>query len=46
MNYGQTTSSEQMTFLDEEHTTKPKQASVPVYKVMLVREGRVLCYNH
>jgi DNA repair protein RadC len=45
MGYGQTASSEQMTFLGEEHTTKPKQASVPIYKVTLVREGRVACYN-
>jgi DNA repair protein RadC len=46
MQYGQTASSEQMTLLGEEHTTKPKPASVPVYKVTLVREGRVPCYNH
>src|SRR5215510_5883929 len=45
MKYGQTASSKQMTFLGEEHTTKPKPASVPVYKIMLVREGRVPCYN-
>jgi DNA repair protein RadC len=45
MEYGQTTSSEQMTFLGEEHTTKPKQGSVPIYRVTLVREGRVACYN-
>jgi DNA repair protein RadC len=45
MGYGQTASSEQMTFLGEEHTTKPKQASVPIYRVTLVREGRVPCYN-
>ena len=34
-----------MTFLGEEHTTKPKQASVPIYKISLVREGRVACYE-
>jgi DNA repair protein RadC len=45
MKYGQTASSEQMTFLGEEHTTKPKPASVPIYRVTLVREGRVPCYN-
>jgi DNA repair protein RadC len=45
MKYGQTASSEQMTFLGEEHTTKPKQASVPIYRVVLVKEGRVPCYN-
>src|SRR5215510_6479824 len=45
MKYGQTAISEQMTFLGEEHTTKPKQASVPIYKISLVREGRVACYE-
>jgi DNA repair protein RadC len=45
MRYGQTVTSEQMTLLGEEHTTKPKQASVPIYRVTLVREGRVPCYN-
>jgi hypothetical protein len=45
MRYGQTVTSEQMTLLGEEHTTKPKPASIPVYKIMLVREGRVPCYN-
>jgi len=35
----------QMTLLAEEKITKPKQASVPIYKIMLVREGRVPCYN-
>ena len=45
MRYTQTATSEQMTLLGEEHTTKPKQASVPVYKIMLVREGGVPCYN-
>ena len=45
MSYGQTASSEQMTLLDDEHTTQRKQASVPIYKISLVREGRVPCYN-
>jgi DNA repair protein RadC len=45
MNYGQTASSEQTTLFATEHTTKPKQTSVPIYRVMLVREGRVSCYN-
>ena len=45
MNYGQTASSEQMTLLAEENTTKPKQAGVPIYKISLVREGRVACYE-
>ena len=45
MKYGQTASSEQMTFLGEEHTTKPKPASVPIYRVSLVRESRLHCYH-
>jgi hypothetical protein len=45
MGYGQKASSEQMTFLGEEHTTQRKQASVPIYKISLVREGRVACYE-
>src|SRR5919198_4156877 len=44
MGYTQETAS-QMTLLAEKHTTKPKPASIPVYKIMLVREGRVPCYN-
>ena len=35
----------QMTLLAEEKITKTKQASVPVYKVTLVREGRISCYQ-
>jgi DNA repair protein RadC len=35
----------QMTLLAKEKITKPKSASVPVYKVTLVREGRVSCYQ-
>ena len=45
MKYGHTASSEQMTFLGEERTTKPKQASVPIYRVSLVRESRLHCYH-
>src|SRR5215813_10423878 len=44
MGYTQATAT-QMTLLAEEKITKPKPASVPVYKIMLVREGRVPCYN-
>jgi DNA repair protein RadC len=44
MGYAQETTI-QMTLLAEEKTTKPKQMSVPVYKVTLVREGRVPCYD-
>jgi DNA repair protein RadC len=35
----------QMILLAEEKIAKPKSASVPVYKVTLVREGRVPCYD-
>jgi len=45
MRYTQAESSEQMTLLGEENTTKPKQAGVPIYKISLVREGRVACYE-
>ena len=41
----QTATNEQTSMFVEEHTTKPKQASVPIYKVTLVREGRVPCYD-
>lgn len=45
MNYRQTATSEQMTFLGEEHTTKPKQAGVPIYRVTLVRDGKMPTYE-
>ena len=45
MKYGQTASSEQMTFLGEEHTTQRKQASIPIYRVTLVREGKMPTYE-
>jgi DNA repair protein RadC len=44
MGYAQETAT-QMTLLAEEKITKPKSASVPIYKVTLVREGRVSCYQ-
>ena len=44
MGYAQETTT-QMTLLAEEKITKPKQASVPIYKVTLVKEGRVPCYD-
>src|SRR5215831_13099652 len=44
MGYPQETAT-QTTLFAEEHTTKPKQASVPIYKISLVREGRVACYE-
>jgi DNA repair protein RadC len=45
MGYGQTATNEQMTFLGEEHTTKAKPGSVPIFRITLVKEGRVPCYN-
>jgi DNA repair protein RadC len=45
MGYGQTASSEQMTFLGEEHTTQRKRSSIPIYRVSLVRESRLHCYH-
>src|SRR5215831_10704029 len=45
MKYGQTASSEQMTFLGEEHTTKPKQSRIPIYRVVLVKEGKLPTYE-
>ena len=44
MGYAQETTA-QMTLLAEEKITKPKHTSVPIYRVTLVREGRVPCYN-
>src|SRR6058998_3971246 len=44
MGYAQETTT-QMTLLAEEKITKPKPASVPIYRVTLVKEGRVPCYN-
>jgi DNA repair protein RadC len=47
MRYTQTVTNEQTTlFSCTEQPSKPKQVNVPVYKIMLVREGRVPCYNH
>ena len=45
MRYTQTAANGQMTFLGEEKTARTTQASIPVYKVTLVREGRVPCYE-
>jgi DNA repair protein RadC len=45
MGYGQTATNEQTTLFAAEKATKPKQASIPVYKIMLVKEGRIPCYN-
>src|SRR6266581_1815063 len=35
----------QMTLLAEEKITKTKQASIPIYRVTLVREGKLPCYE-
>ena len=45
MKYGQTATSEQMTLLDDEHTTQRKRATIPIYRVSLVRESRLHCYH-
>jgi len=45
MKYGQTASSEQMTLLDDEHTTQRKRATIPIYRVSLVRESQLHCYH-
>ena len=45
MRYGQTATSEQMTLVAEEHTTQKKQGSIPIYRVTLVREGKMPTYE-
>src|SRR6516225_7678343 len=47
MGYGNQTAVNEQTSLFNcaERPSKPKSASVPVYKVTLVREGRVSCYQ-
>ena len=46
MGYGQTESSEQTTlFAAEEQTTQRKQANIPIYRVTLVREGKMPTYE-
>ena len=45
MGYGQTANNEQMTLVAEEKTTKPKQVRIPVYRVTLVREGKMPTYE-
>jgi len=44
MGYTQETTT-QMTLLAEEKTTKTKQASIPIYRVTLVREGKMPTYE-
>src|SRR5437763_17198005 len=46
MKYGQTATNEQTSlFSCAEQPAKPKPASVPIYKISLVREGRLACYE-
>ena len=45
MRYGQTASNEQMTLVAEEHTTQRKRGSIPIYRVTLVREGKIPTYE-
>src|SRR5215467_3935545 len=45
MKYGQTTISEQTTLFAEEHAIKPKQTRIPIYRVTLVREGKMPTYE-
>ena len=46
MRYGiQTATNEQTTLFVEEHTTRTKQASIPIYRVTLVREGKMPTYE-
>ena len=45
MRYTQAESSEQMTLVAEEHTTQRKRASIPIYRVTLVREGKMPTYE-
>jgi DNA repair protein RadC len=45
MVYGQTAINEQTTLFTEEHTTKPKRSSIPIYRVTLVREGKMPTYE-
>src|SRR6266478_10058457 len=44
MGYTQETTT-QMTLLAEEKTTKTKQANIPIYRVTLVREGKMPTYE-
>src|SRR6266702_883222 len=44
MGYAQETTT-QMTLLAEEKITKTKQASIPIYRVTLVREGKIPTYE-
>src|SRR5437867_797220 len=45
MGYKQAESSEQTTLFVAEQTTKPKPANIPVYRVTLVREGKMPTYE-
>ena len=45
MRYGQTATNEQTTLFVEEHTTQRKRGSIPIYRVTLVREGKMPTYE-
>jgi DNA repair protein RadC len=45
MGYGQTATGEQTALFVEEHTTLRKRSSIPVFKVTLVREGKMPTYE-
>jgi DNA repair protein RadC len=45
MRYGQTATSEQTTLFVAEETTPRKRASIPIYRVTLVREGKIPTYE-
>ena len=45
MKYGQIATNEQTTLFTVEQTAKPKQAIIPIYRVTLVREGKMPTYE-
>jgi len=45
MQYGQTVTNEQMPLLDTETTPQRKRGSIPIYRVTLVREGKMPTYE-
>ncbi len=45
MRYTQAESSEQMPLLVAEQSSKPKKAGVPIYRVVLVKEGKLPTYE-
>jgi DNA repair protein RadC len=45
MGYGQTATIEQIALFTAEKPTRTKRAGVPIYKVALVRESKIHCYE-